>query len=135
MSRVWRKHEGGGLPSDVIGAVDVEFRDGGLGVYPDAESLGGWEHDGSGHDVIAFRVRPAEPGPDGGPRKTDAVLLRQAVVCAGYNRKQQPRWCAVMDAFAVGSTYANELCTRYGLAPDELVGDAPDDDGDEEDDE
>lgn len=57
MSRVWRKHHGGGHPREATGGVDVEFRDGGLGSYPDAESLGGWDHDGSGHDVIAWRNR------------------------------------------------------------------------------
>jgi len=32
-----------------------------------------------------------------------------------------PRWVAVMDTFATGSTMAYELCKHYGLDPDELV--------------
>lgn len=30
-----------------------------------------------------------------------------------------PRWVAVSDAFALGSTYSMALCRRYGLDPDE----------------
>ena len=32
-----------------------------------------------------------------------------------------PRWVAVMDAFALGSTYARELCILHSLDPDEEV--------------
>lgn len=34
---------------------------------------------------------------------------------------KHPRWVAVMDAFALGSTYAHDLCRRFNLDPDELV--------------
>jgi hypothetical protein len=30
-----------------------------------------------------------------------------------------PRWAHVVNAFAVGSTSAQELCRRFGLDPDE----------------
>jgi hypothetical protein len=35
--------------------------------------------------------------------------------------EKHPRWVAVMDAFALGSTFAHELCRRFGLDPDEQV--------------
>lgn len=34
---------------------------------------------------------------------------------------EAPRWVAVMDTFALGSTFAGELCRIYGLDPDEKV--------------
>jgi hypothetical protein len=35
--------------------------------------------------------------------------------------QKHPRWVAVMDAFALGSGFAHELCRVHGLDPDELV--------------
>jgi len=32
-----------------------------------------------------------------------------------------PRWVAVMDTFALGSTFAYELCRIHGLDPEEEV--------------
>jgi hypothetical protein len=32
-----------------------------------------------------------------------------------------PRWVAVADTFALGSTYAHDLCKLYGLDPEEKV--------------
>lgn len=55
----------------------------------------------------------------------DAELLKRAVRSARsrHERKGQahPRWVAVVDAFALGSTYARQLCRRFDLDPDELV--------------
>jgi hypothetical protein len=53
----------------------------------------------------------------------DEILLRSAVRNARsrYSRGYRPRWVAVMDTFAVGSTMAHELCTRFGFDPDERV--------------
>lgn len=34
---------------------------------------------------------------------------------------EAPRWVAVMDTFALGSTYAHMLCRNFGLDPDEMV--------------
>jgi hypothetical protein len=31
------------------------------------------------------------------------------------------RWVGVMDAFALGSTYAHQLCRRFNLDPEEYV--------------
>lgn len=52
----------------------------------------------------------------------DAELLRRAVRgarCAGPTPHY--RWVAVMAAFALGSTYAAQLCRRFDLDPDEFV--------------
>lgn len=55
----------------------------------------------------------------------DAQLLERAVrnARARDHRRgvQHWRWVAVMDAFALGRTYAHQLCRRFGLDPDELV--------------
>lgn len=49
---------------------------------------------------------------------TDAGLVERAVRNAGRTGPPRPRWAAVRDVFAVGSTSARVLCRRYGLNPD-----------------
>ena len=34
---------------------------------------------------------------------------------------ESPRWVAVSDTFALGSTYSSELCRVYGVDPYEMV--------------
>jgi len=55
----------------------------------------------------------------------DDELLARAVRNARDRSKRKsvkhPRWVAVMDAFALGSGYAQQLCRRFGLDPDEMV--------------
>lgn len=53
----------------------------------------------------------------------DEELLRRAVTSARATRTRgyHPRWTGVMDAFGLGSTYAFQLCRRFGLDPDERV--------------
>lgn len=52
----------------------------------------------------------------------DAELLRRAITNARHPHKARAyRWNAVMHVFALGSTYARELCIRVGLDPDEMV--------------
>lgn len=53
----------------------------------------------------------------------DEELLRRAVFTARATRSRgyQPRWVAVMDAFLLGSTYAQHLCRRFGYDPYEKV--------------
>lgn len=55
----------------------------------------------------------------------DAELLGRAVKAARSRKHNKgvkhPRWVAVMDAFALGSNYAGELCRRFDLNPDEEV--------------
>jgi hypothetical protein len=56
---------------------------------------------------------------------TDDDLLRRAVHGARKHSApkgvKHPRWVAVMETFALGSTRAHELVARYGLDPDEMV--------------
>jgi hypothetical protein len=53
---------------------------------------------------------------------SDADLIKRAVKSARpRNRYEAPRWAAVMDAFGLGSTFAWQLCERFGLDPDEPV--------------
>lgn len=54
----------------------------------------------------------------------DKELLERAVRgCRARHTvlKTHPRWVAVMEVFALGSTYSAELCRRFGLDPDEQV--------------
>lgn len=55
----------------------------------------------------------------------DTELVRRAVKSCRSNkynkRAKHPRWVAVMDTFGLGSTYAHQLCRRFGLDPAELV--------------
>ncbi len=52
---------------------------------------------------------------------SDEELLRRAVRGARPRFKGSPRWAAVMDTFALGSTYAQQLCRRFSVDPDETV--------------
>ncbi len=54
---------------------------------------------------------------------TDEELLGRAVRQAQLPRDAAmgPRWRAVMDTFQLGSTYAKELCERFGVDPDETL--------------
>jgi hypothetical protein len=54
---------------------------------------------------------------------TDEELLRRAITNARPHKSwdKQPRWAVVMELLAVGSTHAEQLCTRFGVDPDEQV--------------
>jgi hypothetical protein len=53
----------------------------------------------------------------------DADLLTRAVRnCRARQSGKAPRWVAVSDTFVLGSTYSRQLCRRFGLDPDEMVG-------------
>lgn len=53
----------------------------------------------------------------------DAELLGRAVRECRPRRRygKLPRWAAVSDQFVLGSTYAHQLCRRFGVDPDEKV--------------
>lgn len=55
----------------------------------------------------------------------DVELLRRAVANARHRQcrrgQPHPRWTAVMSVFSLGSTFAQQLCRRFGLDPDEEV--------------
>ena len=53
---------------------------------------------------------------------SDDELLRRAVKGARSvkaRRVKYPRWMAIMEVFGLGSTYAQQLCVRFDLDPDE----------------
>lgn len=51
---------------------------------------------------------------------SDAELLRRAVEHPKGWRIGHPRWAAIGDLFALGSTYSTELCVRFGINPHEI---------------
>lgn len=49
----------------------------------------------------------------------DSELLRRAVIAAvNRGRKRGPAWAMVTEVFGLGSTYAGQLCRRFGVDPD-----------------
>jgi hypothetical protein len=52
----------------------------------------------------------------------DEQLLGRAVRNARPRRGRVPRWSAVSDLFALGSTFSMQLCRRYGVDPDQQIG-------------
>lgn len=54
---------------------------------------------------------------------TNAELVARAVRNAKHRDPGSgPRWSAVADSFALGSTYARHLCRLHELDPDETIG-------------
>lgn len=53
----------------------------------------------------------------------DEVLLARAVRNCRPRRGRgaQPRWVAVSEVFALGSTYSWQLCRRFGIDADEKI--------------
>lgn len=51
----------------------------------------------------------------------DTELLRRAVTNCRPRRRSTPRWIVVMETFVLGSTFAWQLCHRFGLDPDEVI--------------
>jgi hypothetical protein len=52
----------------------------------------------------------------------EAMLERAVKIARRYGAKRRhPRWTAVVDALAVGSSVARAMCERFGLDPDEMV--------------
>jgi len=54
---------------------------------------------------------------------SDEELVKRAIRTSGTPspRARTPRYQAVMLTFGLGSTYAYELCRRFGYDPDEMV--------------
>jgi len=50
---------------------------------------------------------------------TDEELVRRALLNTRL-KIGEPRWAATMRVFGLGSTYAAQLCRRFGLEPDEV---------------
>lgn len=51
----------------------------------------------------------------------DADLLARAVRGAAPRQRKQPRWAAVSQVFALGSSFSHQLCRRFGLDPNEML--------------
>jgi hypothetical protein len=51
----------------------------------------------------------------------DAELLKRAMRNLAGQRGRNPLWTVVMDHFALGSTYSQQLCERFGLDPNMKV--------------
>ncbi len=73
----------------------------------------------------ALKAAPAESITGTVADIPDEELLRRAV-CGARSRNhnkdvKHPRLVAVMDIYHLGSTYAGQLCTRFGLDPYEQV--------------
>lgn len=52
----------------------------------------------------------------------DSDLIKSAIRNARPRKfTSSPRWAAVMDVFALGSTYSVELCQLHGFDPHEKV--------------
>jgi len=52
---------------------------------------------------------------------SDAQLLERAVYGARPCTGKRIRWACVADRFALGSTYAGQLCKRFKLNPDDYI--------------
>jgi hypothetical protein len=52
----------------------------------------------------------------------DAKLISRAVRGARPRNGRVPRWSAVGEVFALGSTFSIQLCRRFGVDPDEQIG-------------
>lgn len=52
----------------------------------------------------------------------DEDLIRRAVWNARPRKGRVPRWSAIADAFGLGSTYSMQLCRRFDVDPDQLIG-------------
>lgn len=66
--------------------------------------------------VCPYRKQPASVADI-----ADEKLLERAVKAARPKKGRAPRWSAVADLFAPGSTYAAQLCRRFGLDPDQEI--------------
>ena len=54
---------------------------------------------------------------------SDEALVRRAVQYARplHGDAAKPRWVTIMNTFALGSTYAQQLCHRFGIDPEEKI--------------
>jgi hypothetical protein len=73
---------------------------------------------------IAAAIESANPAPRTGTvaDKPDAELVEYTIRNAGRLLPRAPRWHHVAEAIGLGSTYAAQLCRRFGLDPEEEVG-------------
>ena len=75
----------------------------------------------------AAQQREADPSVDcdriaGWTLPADHVLIHRLVQSPPTGRGRLPRWSHVAWAFSVGSTTGAALCRRFGVDPDEMLG-------------
>jgi hypothetical protein len=80
-------------------------------------------HLARGGAMARWQARAAQTQPPGDTGTVadipDVQLLERAVRnCIARTTHEKRRWVAVMDTFALGSTYAAQLCRRFGVDPD-----------------
>ena len=125
-----QEHALGLAPRDWSGAKDCDIE------LTSAEraALDAHEAEMEARQAVALeemKVEAPAPPPNSPtrPALTDAQLLERAVRAAHVGRPPRWRRSHVMQAFALGSGSAAALCQRFGLDPDEVVGNEhPDDD-------
>lgn len=85
-------------------------------IWPDAKHI-------AAIGIALPGVRQAAGNPLPGLSAENLIARAVCNACDRGARKgyRHPRWVAVMDAFSLGSTYAAQLCRRYGLDPNETV--------------
>jgi hypothetical protein len=133
------------LPAEYTGPCHIEVRAdhrSGRGRYRRAEGKGYTDDiakagvftveiarlncEGSHGENYPIAIESANPTP--APRtgtvadKPDAELVEYTVRNAGRLLPRNPRWHHVAEAIGLGSTYAAQLCRRFGLDPEEEVG-------------
>ena len=81
------------------------------------------EHETEGGSVTEVLPKTGlEAAPDTVSDIPDDQLLERAVKSARPRKGRVPRWAAVSDTFALGSTFSIQLCLRFGLDPDQQIG-------------
>jgi hypothetical protein len=73
------------------------------------------------HSLAVGEAEPSAPREPSVNDIPDTELLCRVVRSRGYGRKG-PRWVRVSRLFGLGSTYASQLCRRFGCDPEEQVG-------------
>jgi hypothetical protein len=62
-----------------------------------------------------------KPSPSVQDYSLESMVERAVRNARPHKCGSSPRWVAVVDTFALGSTFAYELCRNHGLDPDEEV--------------
>ncbi len=86
------------------------------GIYPFVDAWNATSHCGP-EKQITYIVYSREATVDS--IKDEELLLRAVRSCRP--KRGSPRWTAVMQTFGLGSTYAQQLCRRFGFDPEEKV--------------
>lgn len=81
-------------------------------------------------DVARAGIAPAPGDRQSVSSIPDPHLVKRAVLSAvPRGDRDVPRWSAVSETFALGSTYSKQLCRRFDLDPDVMLTATPADNG------